>query len=110
MTGGRFLIAALLVTAVSGAASPASGQGLGSLRKKAEDAKKKAEAAVDRKPTVDSARATVAPPAASPSSSGSATAPAASPPPASAGGGAAPAKPNDKVWENYDFVPGNKVI
>ena len=112
MTGGRFLIAVVLATVVSGAASSSSAQGLGGLRKKAEEAKKKAEAAVDKKPTVDSAKATVAPPATSSSPSGGASAPATSSAsaPSTASGDAVTAKPNDKVWENYDFVPGNKVM
>jgi len=103
MLSVRFV--SLAVTAILAAApGVASAQGLGSLRKKAEEAKKKVETAVDRKPTVDSAKAKAAPPAGSPSAASSASAPA------PAGGDAASAKPNAKVWENYDFVPGNKVI
>ena len=109
MTGGRFLIAGLLALAFSGAVSPASGQSLGSLRKKAEEAKKKAAAALDtKKSTVDSATAKGSSPAPSPST---ATSPSAGESTSSAGAArTAAAKPNAKVWENYDFVPGNKVI
>jgi outer membrane protein OmpA-like peptidoglycan-associated protein len=109
MIGGRFLIATLLATALSGAVSPASGQGLGSLRKKAEDAKKKAQETLDKKPSADTARAKPAPAAASSTSPSGESSAAAAPAGSSAGAGSA-AKPNAKVWENYDFVPGNKVI
>ena len=90
---------------------PVTAQGIGSLRKKAEEAKKKAEAALDKKPSADTAKAkattTDAAPSAAPAAASS-TAPGTS----SAGGAtsADAAKPNAKVWENYDFVPGNKVI
>jgi outer membrane protein OmpA-like peptidoglycan-associated protein len=92
--------------AVLAASSPAFSQ-LGSLRKKAEEAKKKVETAVDKKPSADSARAK--PPAAAPAAT-SAPADDAAKPNASGGAAAATAKPSAKVWENYDFVPGNKVI
>jgi outer membrane protein OmpA-like peptidoglycan-associated protein len=92
--------------AVLAASSPAFSQ-LGSLRKKAEEAKKKVETAVDKKPSVDSAKAK--PPAAAPAAT-SAPADDAAKPNASGGAAAATAKPSAKVWENYDFVPGNKVI
>jgi outer membrane protein OmpA-like peptidoglycan-associated protein len=108
MTGGRFFIAALLATTFTAVASPASSQGLGSLRKKAEDAKKKAQETLDKKPSADTAKAKPAPAAtssASTSSESSAAAPA-----GSAAAASSAAKPNAKVWENYDFVPGNKVI
>jgi outer membrane protein OmpA-like peptidoglycan-associated protein len=88
-------------------ATPVAAQGLGSLRKKAEDAKKKVETAVDKKPAADSAKAKAAP-AATAGSAPSASAPAASP--QSTGAPSEAAKPNAKVWENYDFVPGNRVI
>ena len=81
------------------------------LKRKAEEAKKAAEAkktaeeaAKAMKGTSDSAKA--APAAASPTAApapGAAAAPAA--------GGASAAAPADaKVWENYDFVPGSKVV
>ena len=107
MRGGRFLIAAVLAIGASGVASPASAQGLGGLRKKAEEAKRKAQETLDKKPGVDSSKASV--PAASPTTA--TTPPAATG--SSAGSSAAATgatKPNAKVWENYDFVPGNKVI
>jgi len=88
-------------------ATPVAAQGLGSLRKKAEDAKKKVETAVDKKPAADSAKAKAAP-AATAGSAPSASAPTASP--QSTGAPSEAAKPNAKVWENYDFVPGNRVI
>ena len=92
--------------AVLAASSPAFSQ-LGSLRKKAEEAKKKVETAVDKKPSADSAKAK--PPAATPAAT-SAPADDAAKPNASGSAAGAAAKPSAKVWENYDFVPGNKVI
>ncbi|HUQ83943.1 MAG TPA: OmpA family protein [Gemmatimonadaceae bacterium] len=103
------IIRALLSIAVAGlAAVPASGsaQGLGALRKKAEEAKKRVETAVDKKPNVDTAKAKPAPAAAAPSSGPAASTAAGT----AATPGEAAAKPNAKVWENYDFVPGNKVL
>ena len=106
----RVLCAAFVLATVLPASSPASAQSLGSLKKKAEEAKKKAEATVAKKPSIDTA---VQKPAAAPASASAgnpAPAPAASSPAASGVGDAAAAKPNAKVWENYDFVPGNKVL
>jgi outer membrane protein OmpA-like peptidoglycan-associated protein len=95
---GALLVAALLVATV-----PETGSAqLGGLRAKAEEARKKLEEG-SKKPASDSARP----------KADSTRAPAAAPPaPASApaqGGGAAP-KADAKVWENYDFVPGSKVL
>jgi len=106
----RVLCAAFVLATALATSSSASAQSLGSLRKKAEDAKKKAEAAVEKKPSTDTAtqKPAAAPASASP---GTAAATSAAPAPAASGSGdAAAAKPNAKVWENYDFVPGNKVI
>jgi outer membrane protein OmpA-like peptidoglycan-associated protein len=105
---GRYAMAVALLGL---GAMPAAGQGLGSLRKKAEEAKKKAQETLDKKPSADSAkpRAT-APAAASPSASGETGAAASASSGSAAGGASEAAKPNAKVWENYDFVPGNKVI
>ena len=91
-------------------ATPIAAQGLGSLRKKAEEAKKKVESAVDKKQAADTVKSkpaanTTSTPAAEPGTS-SAEKVSASP----QGGAADAAKPNAKVWENYDFVPGNKVL
>ena len=106
MLSARIRRSAMALVMVVVGSTPATGQGLGSLRKKAEDAKKKAAEMVDKKPAADTAKAK---PANAPSSStsNSAAAPAAG---TAASGDAAAAKPNAKVWENYDFVPGNKVI
>jgi len=106
----RVLCAAFVLAAGVTASSSASAQSLGSLKKKAEEAKKKAEATVEKKPSIDTAahKPTAAPPAASPGEP--AATPATQPPAASGSSDAAAAKPNAKVWENYDFVPGNKVI
>lgn len=96
------------VAIIVAGATPAAAQGLGSLRKKAEEAKKKAAEMVDKKPAADTAKAK--PTTAAPATSSAASAPAAGTEPAPASGSAEAAKPNAKVWENYDFVPGSKVI
>ena len=106
----RVLCAAFVLATVLPASSPASAQSLGSLKKKAEEAKKKAEATLEKKPSVDTAAQNPAAAPASASPGNPAAAPAASSPAASGAGDAAAAKPNAKVWENYDFVPGNKVL
>ena len=105
----RVLCAAVALAAGVAVASSASAQSLGSLRKKAEEEAKKAKAAVDKKPSLDTATKKPAAPAAASQETPAATSAA----PASAAAGAsdaAAAKPDAKVWENYDFVPGNKVI
>ena len=100
MTTVRFGILAM-VSAIVLAGTPATGTAqLGSLRKKAEEAKKKIEDA--KKGASDSAKAKAA------DSTRKATGPTTAP----AGATAAAAQPpaSAKVWENYDFVPGNKVM
>ena len=107
----RVLCAAFLLGAAVAASSSAPAQSLGSLKKKAEEeARKKAQAAVEKKPSTDTMAQKA--PAASPSAStGNSTATSSAPAPAPAGSSdAAATKPNAKIWENYDFVPGNKVI
>jgi OmpA-OmpF porin, OOP family len=101
MLSARVLSVAAALAALLDGSTTASAQGLGSLRKKAEEAKKKVEAAVD------SAKPKPAPAAASSGGAAPAAAPATAPAATSAN---APAKPDVKVWENYDFVPGNRVI
>src|SRR5262245_44945701 len=106
----RVLCAAFVLVAGVAAPISASAQSLGSLQKKAEEEAKKAKAAVDKKPSTDTATQK---PAAAPTSASPGTPAAASPAPSPAASGSsdtAAAKPNAKVWENYDFVPGNKVI
>ncbi len=89
------------------AATPAvaAPQGLGDLRRKAEEAKRAADAR--KKAAADSAKARAAADstrkAQAPDSAKAGSAPAA----ASA---AAPARADAKIWENYDFVPGSRVI
>ena len=106
----RVWCAAFVLAAGVAASSSASAQSLGSLKKRAEEEAKKAKSAVEKKPSTD----TVAKkPAAAPASASQEQPAPASAAPASAASGssdAAAAKPNAKVWENYDFVPGNKVI
>jgi len=110
MSTTRVLCAAFVIAASVAASSSASAQSLGSLKKKAEEEAKKAKAAVDKKPSADTATKK---PAAAPGSASSgdpaATSVAASPA-ASGSSSAATPTPNATVWENYDFVPGNRVI
>ena len=74
---------------------------VGSLKKKVEEAKKKAEEAL-RKASADSAKNSAIKDSVVKADSAK----------AKAGQGAAPtaAKADPKVWENYDFVPGSKVM
>lgn len=100
-------VAVLLVLFGLGVAAPStsSAQGIGgALRKKAEEAKKKLDEEAAKKAAADSARRKADSAKTSP-----ATAPASS---AAAPQGAAipPAKASAKVWENYDFVPGSKIL
>jgi outer membrane protein OmpA-like peptidoglycan-associated protein len=104
------LWAAFVIAASVAASSSASAQSLGSLKKKAEEEAKKAKAAVDKKPSPDTAtKKPAAAPASASSGDPAATSVAASPA-ASGSSSAATPKPNATVWENYDFVPGNRVI
>jgi outer membrane protein OmpA-like peptidoglycan-associated protein len=85
------------------AVAPTTGQAqFGSIAKKAEEAARKKAEADRRKAAADSANRAAA----------QAPAPAAGPAEAKPAPGAAPDQPNadPKVWENYDFIPGNKVL
>jgi OmpA-OmpF porin, OOP family len=94
-------IAALtLALALGAAAPPASAAQLGALRKKAEDARRKM---LDSTKKADSAKAKGAD---STKARGADTTRAA----AAGDVAGAPAKADPKVWENYDFVPGNTVL
>ena len=106
----RVLCAAFVLAAGVAASSSASAQSLGSLKKKAEEEAKKAKSAVEKKPSTDTVAKKPAAAPASASQENPAPASAAPAPAASGSSDAAAAKPNAKVWENYDFVPGNKVI
>ena len=88
------LCAALLATAMP---IPAVAQFGGLTRKAEEAAKKKIGKAEDE--AIKTAEGAVA-------DSGTATGAT----PAATGGGAAAAPATAKVWENYDFVPGNKIL
>ena len=88
------LVMAVVLSSVALMAAPAPGNGqIGALRKKAEEAKKKLEDAAKK---TDSAKAK--PDSAKPASTP--TKPVAT----------AQTPAEAKVWENYDFVPGNKVL
>jgi OOP family OmpA-OmpF porin len=84
------------------ATSPQRGDAqLGGLRRKAEEARKKVEESSTKKTSSDTAK--------TPADAGKTTAPASSgrgSPATLSQGSAASAK----VWENYDFVPGSKVL
>ena len=106
----RVWCAAFVLAAGVAASSSASAQSLGSLKKRAEEEAKKAKSAVEKKPSTDTVAKKPAAAPASASQEQPAPASAAPAPAASGSSDAAAAKPNAKVWENYHFVPGNKVI
>jgi len=85
---------------------------LGSLKKKAEEAAKKKLEEATKKASADSAKAKAAADSAKAKSAGdsakAAPAAGASNVDAASASGAPPA--SAKIWDNYDFVPGNKVI
>ena len=101
---GVLFSAMLLSTAMS---EPGASQGLGGLRRKAEDAKKKLDEG-SKKPATDSAKPKAdssLTPAATPTA-----APGAAPTPVSVPSQGSGPKADVKIWENYDFVPGSKVL
>ena len=108
----RFLVALCLCAAVP----PAASAQIGALKRRAEEAKKKLEEEAAKKSAADSAARAKA--AADSAKARAASTPASAAAPASggapAGGASAPAatpgKSDPKVWENYDFVPGDKVM
>lgn len=107
MRSARVLGAVIALAVLGADVNVAAAQGLGSLRKKAEAAKKKVETTVDRMPTADTAGAKPATaPAGAPAapSTGDASAPK-----AAASANTSP-QTSPKVWENYDFVPGSKIL
>jgi OmpA-OmpF porin, OOP family len=89
------------LTVGSASLSPISAQGIGALKKRAEEARKKLEDEA-RKVSADSAK-----PKAADSSKTAAAPQAAAVVPNKT---AVPVKADAKVWENYDFVPGNKIL
>ena len=94
------LVTAVVLSSLALPGLPAIGHGqIGSLRKKAEEAKKKLDEAAKK---TDSAKAK--PDTAKGKTDSAKAAPTASKPAAAA------APVSAKVWENYDFVPGNKVM
>jgi len=98
MTASRFrqrFVAAALAAAILSVATPQTGHAqFGALKKRAEETKKKIDEA-SKKTAPDTAKTPAAVPAASTPTTGSV---------------AQTPKANAKLWENYDFVPGNKVI
>jgi outer membrane protein OmpA-like peptidoglycan-associated protein len=106
---------ALLVSLVLAAAAPSTASSqLAGLRQKAAEAARKAEDArrareAQQKAAADSARAGAAVDSAARARAADSTKPAPSSTP-SAATAAAPARQDPKVWDNYDFVPGSKVL
>ncbi len=103
---------AMLAT-LSATPTVAAPQGLGDLRRKAEEAKRAADAR--KKAAADSAKARAAADsvrkAQAADSAKAASAPAPAPASAvSSGPASAPARTDPKIWDNYDFVPGSRVI
>ena len=102
MTSSHAKLPALAVILLLAMATPASSQIGGALRKaqdakRALEAKAAADSAAKAKARADSARA-------------KASADSAKTPPPAGATAPAPAKPDAKVWENYDFVPGSRVL
>ncbi|MGH7713806.1 MAG: OmpA family protein [Gemmatimonadaceae bacterium] len=102
-------LAVLLTTAVVMSAVSQTGSAqMGGLRKKAEEAAKKKLEEASKKAAADSAKAKAADSAkAADTTKTPAGAPAGAP---NAAAPSAATKSDPKVWENYDFVPGSKVI
>jgi len=102
----RFLRLAnvLLAMALGAAVSETGSAQVGALKRRAEEAKKKVDAAASKKGAADSAKKTAD------SSKAPTAAPSSPAAPEAPGGGAASAKADPKIWENYDFVPGSKVL
>lgn len=95
------LVTGAVVAGLVLATAPATGQAqIGSIRKKAEEAKKKLEEATKK---TDSAKA-------KPDSTKAKADTAKAAPPSPDKPAAAAPRADPKVWENYDFVPGNKVL
>ena len=107
----RITISVLLAVFSLGQASAAGAQIGSAIRKKAADVVKDAAKKDTAKAKADSAQAKAdtlrktSTTATAPS-----TAPATAPAVSSAPQGTTAAKSDPKVWENYDFVPGNKVL
>ncbi|MEP7344546.1 MAG: OmpA family protein [Gemmatimonadaceae bacterium] len=101
------LLAVALATLVANPTT-ASSQSLAEFRKKAAEAKKALEA--KRKAADDSASAKAAADSAKKAKSADSATAAVAPAPAVTPASGAPPAREAKVWENYDFVPGNKVI
>lgn len=98
----------LILAAMAVIPAPASAQIGGALRKRAEEAKKKAEEAAAKKIGGDTAKAKGGAEAATPNAGAT---PAAATPASTQAPSATPAaKADAKVWENYDFVPGSKIL
>ena len=105
----RWSLTVLIAVGLS-LAVPATGHSqLGSLKKKAEEAAKKKLEEATKKASADSAKTKAA---ADSAKAKAATDSATAAPPAGAGAAvvSAPASADPKIWDNYDFVPGNRVI
>ena len=104
----RWSLAVLIAVGLS-LAVPATGHSqLGSLKKKAEEAAKKKLEEATKKASADSAKAKAAADSAKAKAARTRQRQQRRP----GGGGASALRPSadPKIWDNYDFVPGNKVI
>jgi outer membrane protein OmpA-like peptidoglycan-associated protein len=114
------LVNVVILTALVSMAAPESGGAqVGALRRRAEEeARKRLEAAAKKagedstkKAAEDSTKKEAAKKAADSAATKSAGTPSTpNSQPAAAGAQAAPTRVDPKVWENYDFVPGSKVL
>ena len=104
----RHLTIATLAVAFIATGTPVAAQGIGgALRKRAEEAKKRAEEAAAKKISGDSAKTQATAEAAKPNAAPQSAATEASSAPTATPAAATTAA---KVWENYDFVPGSKIL
>lgn len=104
----RWSLAVLIAVGLSLAVPTPGHSQLGSLKKRAEEAAKKKLEEATKKASADSAKAKAA--ADSAKAKAATDSAKAAPPAAGAAAAGAPAKSDPKIWDNYDFVPGNKVI
>lgn len=103
MRRNRILVLFMAAATLSAGFSQPSSAQLGGLKKKAEEAAKKKLEEAKKKAAADSAKAKADSAKADSAKAGGAAAP-------NAAAASTATKSNPKIWENYDFVPGSKVI
>jgi len=102
MSPRRWSLALLAILAMLATVSTPAAAQLPNIKKKAEEAAKKKAEEATKKAAADSAKKAAAQDSAAKADSAKAKAGSGTP--------QASAKADPKVWDNYDFVPGNKVI